>query len=263
MRCKGKVKIKGPDGRKRTKLCNTKLDDKAIFCPICGEPTQALKNELSAKRNWKKSWEAVKANLSKYLPFSIFIIFSALLINIVAFILTRENYWHLNLTMLFTVPLLLIPLSISDYEFTIRNYINNLKLYPLYLVFVLLNIVYFFLLKVICTGFLLNISIDAVLHIVRLIMVLYWLAIILPTPVAMAHKKLNVFKALRLSYIASAETRWQQFFLEIFIIGGIAIGAALAGLGLLVAIPLMYHAIIHYYHSLDDFDLFEAKTKKN
>jgi hypothetical protein len=263
MRCKGRIKVKGPDGKKRNKLCNNKLDRHAIFCPVCGEPTGALKNELSARKNWQQSWQKVKANLAKYLPFAIFFIFTAILINAAALYVTWGNYWLLNLAMLFTVPLLLIPLAITNYEFTIANYLKKLRFYHQYWLFVLINITYFFLLKVICTGFLINVAIDAILHIVRLIMVLYWLAIILPAPVLIAAKKMNAVKAIKISYIASAETRWQQFFLEIFIMIGIIIGAALAGLGLLVAIPLMFHVIIRYYWALNEFELFTPKRDEN
>jgi len=264
MRCKGKVKVKGPDGKKRNKLCNQKLAENAIFCPVCGEPTGALKNELSARKNWQQSWQKVKSNLGKYLPFSIFFIFTALLVNVAALYVTWGNYWLVNLAMLFTVPFLLVPLAINHYDFTISNYLKELRFYPQYWLFVLVSIVYFFLLKVICTGFLLNVAIDAILHIVRLVMVLYWIAIVLPAPVLIAAKRVNAVKAIRMSYVASAETRWQQFFLEILALLGIIIGAALAGLGLLVAIPLMYYAFISYYHALNELKLFEQnKTEED
>src|SRR6056297_2145681 len=122
MRCKGKTKVKGPDGKKRNKLCNQKLEEIAIFCPVCGEPTGALKNELSARLNWRQSWQKVRANLGKVLPFAIFIFFTALLVNAAALYATWGNYWLVNLAMLFTVPFLLIPLAITNYEFTISNY---------------------------------------------------------------------------------------------------------------------------------------------
>jgi len=111
--------------------------------------------------------------------------------------------------------------------------------------------------KIICTGYLLNIAIDPVLHIVRLVMVLYWIAIVVPAPVLMVRKSLNPIKAIIVSYKAGKETRWQQFFLAIRIVLVNVLGAAIVGLGLLVTIPLSYLQLEKYYSKMEEYELFE------
>ncbi|MBC8415879.1 MAG: hypothetical protein H8E11_05565, partial [Candidatus Cloacimonetes bacterium] len=79
----------------------------------------------------------------------------------------------------------------------------------------------------------------------------------LPSPILIARKKVNAFRAVALCYKASMETRWQQFFLVLQIASINVLGAALAGLGLLYSIPLSYVLIERYYQKLDDYRLFE------
>ena len=122
----------------------------------------------------------------------------------------------------------------------------------------MLNIIYFALLKIICTGYSLNIAVDPILHIVRLIMVLYWIAIIVPTPILMIRKKMNPISAIILSIKAGKETRWQQFFIAVFIFILNIVGTALVGLGLLVTIPLSYVLLERYYLQMDEFELFKT-----
>jgi len=68
---------------------------------------------------------------------------------------------------------------------------------------------------------------------------------------------MNPIKAVVSCYKASAETRWQQFFIVFRLFVMNVIGAVFAGLGLLVTIPFSYILIEKYYKSLDEFELFE------
>ena len=266
MKCKGKIKEKNRFGKMIKRTCGEKLSEHAIFCHVCGEPTNALSAPLSSKANWKETWIEFKGRKSKFYPFAIFIILTAfLLVGLSVYFgsgnFFDNNYLFINLFLLITVPLVLIPLSFkkenySNY-FTIKLFFLNLKHYPKFFLFTLINILYFFLMKIICTGYLLNIAIDPVLHIVRLVMVLYWIAIVVPAPVLMVRKSLNPIKAIIVSYKAGKETRWQQFFLAIRIVLVNVIGAAIVGLGLLVTIPLSYLQLEKYYSKMEEFELFE------
>jgi uncharacterized membrane protein len=163
--------------------------------------------------------------------------------------------------LLILVPFTLIPFgfkeNFTDEPFKISMYFQALKHYPKFFLLVLVNILYFLLLKILCTGYILGITIDPILHPVRFILVLYWIVITFPAVLLIVRKKMNPIKAVIVCYKASAETRWQQFFImfRLFIMN--IIGAAMAGFGLLITIPFTYILIEKYYHSLDEFELFD------
>ena len=269
MKCKGKIKEKTRSGRTIEKNCTAKLDEHAIFCSECGEPTDALSGPLSAKKNYQEAWKEFKQIKTKFYPFSIFMIFTAFLLILLSVLFSRslaesfniDHYLFVNLVLLILVPFVLVPFSFEPgflkEHFTISGYFKELKNYPKFFMLTLVYILYFALLKVLCTGFQLGIATDPILHLVRLVLVLYWITIMLPSPILIIRKKVNAFKAVVLCYKASAETRWQQFFLVLKIVFINIIGAALAGLGLLVTIPLSYVLIEKYYDNMDEFELFK------
>jgi len=262
MKCKGKFKEKTGSRKTIARTCNEKLEEHQIFCHKCGEPTEALAGPLSAKVNLKQVWNEFKTTKARFYPFSIFIILTAFLLIGLAVYFTRGNYFQTNLALLFIVPFALIPLSFEENfisnHFTINMFFGKLKYYPVFFLFTLINIIYFALMKIICTGYSLNIAVDPILHIVRLIMVLYWIAIIVPTPILMIRKKINPVSAIILSIKAGKETRWQQFYIAFFVFILNIVGAALIGLGLLVTIPLSYVLIERYYLRMDEFELFDS-----
>jgi len=269
MKCKGMKKEKTKNGKKIEVKCNTELDQHAIFCHVCGEPTGALSGPLSAKKNYKEVWNKFNANKSKYYPFAIFIILTSfLLIYLGVFFSDNlaesfkvDHYIFTNLMLLILVPFTLIPFSFEENflkkPFTISMYLKGLKYYPQFFLLVLVNILYFLVLKILCTGYLLGITVDPILHPVRLILVLYWITITFPTVFLIIRKKMNPIKAVISCYKASAETRWQQFFIVFRLFVMNIIGALLAGLGLLVTIPFSYILLEKYYMSLDEFELFD------
>ena len=274
MKCKGKIKEKTKKGRTVERDCNNKLTEYQIFCDKCGEPTGALSGPLSAKQNYKEAWDQFNKVKSKFYPFSIFIILTAFLLIGLGILFSKnlaeifkiEQYLFTNLMLLILVPFVFIPFGFKEdfviNHFTIGRYFRGLKYYPQFFLLTLVNILYFTLLKVICTGYKLGITIDPILHLVRLVLVLYWITIVFPSVILIIRKRVNAFKAIVLCYKASAETRWQQFFLVVRIFLYNVLGAALAGLGLLVTIPLSYVIIEKYYEKLDEFELFEKSRKK-
>lgn len=267
------MKCKGIDKREtrrhsKTIYCNTELHPHQIFCHVCGHPTAALKTDLSARQNLKDTLKNRKNENSRHLMLgvvlSLFFYISAAII----IFFTLDNYLLTNLVLLITVPVLLVPFAQKgDLTFTTFKKVF-FKFYPVYWVFVLMAEIYFFLLKVICAGYLLDIMIDPVLHIVRLIMVIYGIVCALPAILLIGEQKMCPFKALIVAIKSGYETRWQQFFtiFYVFVINAVGILALLAGL--LVSLPLSYQLIRNYYLRMVDYELFispnprlETRTK--
>jgi hypothetical protein len=240
--------------------CYKELEPNQLFCQECGEPTQVLVEELSAKRNWQETWGDFKNRKGENYPFAIFYVFALLLPLFLVTTFLLDSYFLTNMFLLIYLPLLFIPLAIPIMEerraVTIRSYFGNLKHYPRLFLFVLINLVYFFLLKVITT------SVDPILNIVRLIMVLYWLAIVVPYPHLLLRKDVNPFKGLKLVYIAGKETRWQQFFICVYLFFVNLLGLAMLGIGLLVTIPYSFAVIEKYYLQMAKLDLFALPGKE-
>lgn len=269
MKCKGKIKTVNSSGKVIYKKCNADLDEHAIFCDTCGEPTDALSTGLSAKKNFCESWNEFRIVKSRFYPFSIFILLTAFLLIILALFVSDEiamavplnEYMITNILLLFLVPLALIPFAMEanflHNPLTISQYFKALKYYPKYFMLTLYTILFFALLKILCAGYLLNITIDPILHPVRLILVLHWLTIMFPALLLVRRKNVSSFKALIMCYKASAETRWQQFFILLYILYVNVLGILALGAGLLVSIPLSFVIIEKYYHSLDEYELFE------
>lgn len=232
--------------------CNVSLDELQVFCYECGEPTGALRSGLSARQTIKKVWEEHNEVKSKSYTFAIFYFFVLLVPLAVIIALTVHNYYLHNLSLLIFLPLLFIPFAMAgdiSGRFTIKGYFNNIKFYPRYFIFILINILYFFIVKVITD------SVDPMLNIVRLILVLYWLAIVTPLPSLIGNSKIPFLKALKDIYRGSKETRWQQFFLLVFgALINIA-GLALIGLGLLVTVPFTFKFIDAYYRQMLKYKL--------
>jgi hypothetical protein len=67
---------------------------------------------------------------------------------------------------------------------------------------------------------------------------------------------MNPVKAIIKSYKASAETRWQQFFILIYLFLINVLGFATIA-GSLISIPLSYILIEKYYFAMNKFKLFD------
>ena len=256
MRCKG---INKSETKRlgKTQYCNETLHQHQIYCHVCGQATPALKTDLAASQNFSSTWQDHKKEYVKSLGLgSLLTLLFIIPLAILTYIF-RDNYWITNLVVLLIAPFLLIPFAQKE-DLTFSSYGSNLKYYPQFLLLVLIAEVYFFVLKVICTGFLLDIMVDPVLHIVRLIMVFYGIACALPVPVLMVEKKINPFKAIILSIKAGHETRWQQFFISIQILIANLAGAVCLLAGLLVSMPLSYKLIRNYYLQMEEYELFNS-----
>lgn len=173
---------------------------------------------------------------------------------------TQGRYWLNNGILLLLVPLALVPFAFSKESyaggFTILQFIRGLRYYPAYFLFVLVSLLFFLLLKIICTGFLLGLATDPILHLVRLILVLYWLAVIMPVPFLIVRRGMNPLRAIRTAYKAGEETRWQQFYLLLFALLANIAGLVLIVIGLLVSLPFAYYLLERYYQRMEEYELF-------
>lgn len=269
MKCKGMRKEKTKNGRKIDVRCNTELDKHAIFCKKCGHPTDALSGHLSAKMNYKEVWKKFKPIKSQYYSFSIFIILTSFLLIGLGIFFSKDlaesfkidHYIFTNLMLLILIPFTLIPFAFkenfTDNPFKIAMYFQALKYYPRFFLLVFVNILYFLILKILCTGYILGITIDPILHPVRFILVLYWITITFPAVLLIIRKNMNAIKSVITCCRASTETRWQQFFVVFRLFLMNIVGVAFAGLGLLITIPFTYILIEKYFQSMDEFELFE------
>jgi hypothetical protein len=269
MKCKAVVKEVTKNGRTIERKCNNPLSEEAIFCDKCGTATAALKTDLNAKKNWqavRENFVNLRAGFYKFNIFYLLLIFLPIVLSIVfqadlAAALNLDQHLFLNLALLFLVPLTLIPFAFEAENFaaafTIRNYLSKLKHYPAFFLFTLISILYFLLLKILCTGYLINLTVDPILHAVRQILVLYWITIMFPAPLVMMRQKVGAFRALVICYQASAETRWQQFFTTLYVALANFLGALIFGLGLLRSISFSYLLIERYYRKMREYKLFE------
>jgi hypothetical protein len=263
MKCKGSY-IEKKNGKKFEKKCGNELGEHTIFCDVCGKSTNALSTGLSAKNARKESWDKFKEIKSKSYPFGIFMVLTFLPIIAIFLKFGNNDYFISNLILLFIVPLFLIPFgnekNFAENPFWISEYFKNLKNYPKLWFFVLLNIIFFFVLKVLCTGFMLGVATDPILHIVRFILVLHWITIVLPAPLVIIRKKVSPINALIMCYKASAETRWQQFYIVLVVFFSNLIALGLLVFGMLVTVPYTYVLIEKYYMRMDEYGLFENKN---
>jgi len=261
MKCGNIIKVKSSSGKTNLITCNTNLSDSSLYCHECGCPTGILSADLSAKQNITGLWKVFLKNKIRFFPFCIFFILMIISPVTVAVYFTKDSYWLNNLILLITVPLFFIPFSMKEdflkNPFRIKQYITKFRHYPVYFQFTLVNMIYFLLLKIICTGFLIDQATDPILHLVRLILSIYWLVIVLPVPFILARESGNSIKAIHRSYKAGKETRWQQFFIFFFLILFNLGGLILLGLGLLITIPFSYILLEKYYLKMHEYNLFK------
>ena len=147
MKCLGIIKVKNKQGKQRTRVCGEKLSEHDIFCHSCGYPTNALSTELSARKSFTETWQIFKGIKSNSYMFAILMII-ILGLSIYLAILTSNNYLYNNLVLLVMVPFLVLPMAgkegFTKSFLTVGTYLKNLKYYPAFFLFVLINVLYFF-----------------------------------------------------------------------------------------------------------------------
>jgi len=251
----------------RCKHCNYQIKNSDLYCPKCRKKTQSIKENFLIWDTFKQSYKEIKESKNYSFTFNLFYaIITLIFLALLGFHYFSSNYssdltryLYENAIFLVFVPILLVPFGIQNVimEIGYGKELNShiFKIIPKYILFVLVNIVIFALFRFLCTG-------DHVLRLVRVILVLWWLAVLLPIPVMLTKYKMNLYKLIRLSLRAFEDLRWQMFFGYILIaVLNIAMIIPLF-LGYLRFGSLPYYALTKYVDKIDDNGLLKLSDKK-
>ncbi len=258
----------------RCKKCNARLAEHDLWCVFCGMVSPVIHTELSSMSSMKRTRKALKAKYSEMVPATGFSIIMGV-IPIAVLIWVFHNYIHTDGTsqflltlmakaLLFSLvaPFMLLPfsrISASDcYELKLSAILAQLKHYPRYFVFSLINAIFFVLIYLICFGFP-GFASDPILRLVWIVLLNYWAAIVAPAPVIMERMELNPLKAIALSYRHLHDVRWNTYLL-VLVLGILNILAfSLAIFPLLFTLPLSWFAIRDYTIRLEQYELFDYR----
>lgn len=250
----------------RCRHCNTQINNSDIYCPKCRKKTQSIKENFLIWTYFKESLEEVKNPKNYSFGFNLFyavitFIFVALL-GLHFFNFNYSNDWlrYLveNVIYLVFVPILLVPFGTQNvimeigYGKELNGYIR--KVLPKYMLFVLVNIIIFSLFKFLCMG-------DSVLRLVRVILVLWWLAVLVPIPVMLTKYKQNLYKLFRISLKGFEDLRWQMFLGYVLILLTNIIMIIPLFLGYLRYGTLPYLAINKYVEKVDENEVLDEFLK--
>lgn len=244
------------------KSCKNKLDKLEIYCSKCGTPTETFKSLFKLKDILSSAYTTTKSSKNYSASICIFIfLFSILPIIVITFLsnlnltLTYwQNYLLSNLIYIAFIPISLVFLTLnhndSETKYSFKNYLKNFSFYPRFLFLIFLSSTYFFILKIICQG-------DPILNLVRLVLVLWGLAIALPIPLLIVNNNESVIKLAYKAYLAGKYTRWQQFSLVIIlsIINFIAIIPL--GFGLIYSLPFTANTLKELNQRHNNFNLYD------
>jgi len=248
----------------KCKKCKSEISEFDIFCKKCGTETDLLSKGLSSKYNKKKTAEELKPIRNNYYSLSMFLTITIIFPILILLFLSKNNHLIISLTAIIFIPFILILITRKggflqkDKKFTIKEYLGLLSNYPKFMIFVIYNVLYFYILTFVCTAKpLLNYAYDPILNLVWLVMFFYWFAVIVPAPGLIAHKNYSPFKAVVASYIKGKETRWQQFFTFFHIVIDILFGIVTFGFGFMTSIPHIILLLDNYFYQMDKYRMFE------
>ena len=246
----------------RCRHCNAQIKNSDLYCPKCRKKTQSIKENFLIWNTFKESYQEEISEKNYNFKFNLFfagvIFIFILLLGFHYFSFDYSSDWTRylveNAIFLVFVPILLVPFGIQNvimeigYGKDLNGYI--LKILPKYFVFVLVNILIFSLFKFICIG-------DPVLRLIRVILVLWWLAVLVPMPVMLNKYSLNLYKLFKLSLKGFEDLRWQMFFAYIIILIINILMIIPLFLGYLRYGSLPYHAINKYVEKVDENEILD------
>jgi hypothetical protein len=246
----------------RCQHCNEKLAPHDLWCIKCGKRTEALSKELSAVKSLKETWKKYKPVKGHNLPVGIIatltgIIPLAVLIWILNFALPDMPVWQLTtmnaVIWTFFIPVLLVPFkvicSIDDEKVSTLGFFTSFKSYPNYFFLTFLSVLFYVIIFFLCKG-------DPILNLVWLVLVLYWIAIVMPVPVLMMSYSINAWKAVKMSYKHGGDVRWNIFLMVLILAIINAIAAVLFVIGLAITVPFTWFAIRDYVYKMIELEVF-------
>ncbi|MFO7660240.1 MAG: hypothetical protein R6V77_04945 [Candidatus Cloacimonadaceae bacterium] len=168
------------------------------------------------------------------------------------FLALHTVIWTIFLPVMF-VPFRAVCKS-DSYKIDVRDYFSSFKSYFRYLMFSLISVLFYLAIFLICQG-------DPILNLVWLVLVLYWVAIVLPVPVIMERFNLNAFKAVKLSYKYLGDLRWNVFLMALILTVANFLAILLLVIGLAVVLPFTWFAIRDYVDKLIENEVIEKKAE--
>jgi len=251
----------------KCQYCNGKLAIHDLWCVNCGKRTDVISKDLSAISSLKLSWAKYKSVKGKNLPVGILSVLIGILP--IYFLLWAFNFttpdlpvWQVlmirNIAWLLIIPMTLVQFTQickrDDYILSVKDYLAAFNTYFKYILFILVSVVYYLVIHFICQG-------DPILNLVWLVLVVYWITVILPCPILMERFKINVFKAIRLSYKDAGDIRWNLFLMIILLFSLNFIATVLFIIGLAITLPFSWFAIRDYVDKLIDYEVFQYVEK--
>lgn len=246
--------------------CSEKLASHDLWCLKCGKRTDLVSKDLSALKSLNQSWENYKKVKGRNLPVGIWaaltgIIPMGVLLWILNYLLPEAPTWKFltisSILWLFFLPIVFVPLSAvckkDNYNIDVKDFLGSFSQYFKYLVFTLISVLYYIAIFYICIG-------DPILNLVWIVLILYWIAIVIPVPVIMERFKCNSLKAIILSYKHAGDLRWNIFLMGIVLTLANVLAALLLIVGLAITIPFTWFAIRDYVDKMIEFEIFENKV---
>ena len=190
------------------KSCKQPIDNLEVYCTSCGLPTKNFKEQFSVGAILRAGKEIADKDIhypiGQPIGVMLFLLIVVYVFNFDVLPMTSlMNYVLLNISLILVTPLLLLntkPFSSNQP----RQYLRLALLTALL-------VLYFFVLKLVCQG-------DPILNLVRLVLVLWGLAIAFPVFYLLSVRAGNVFSLIERGYVAGKYLRWQQFSL-VFVLG--------------------------------------------
>jgi len=254
------------------KHCNTRLANHDVWCVNCHRQSGLIKNELSAWQSLKNTWTAFTPYRGMNVPLAVPAI-------VMGLIPVAILIWLLNTNLIFTADTALqlilslvtkslvfsifIPFALigfqavcarPDYQAGKASIAQSFRAYPRYLMFSLMNCLYFVLIYLICFGFP-GFGSDPILRLVWIVLVNYWIAVILPVPVLMERRALGFWPALKLSYRHFHVVRWNLYLMVLILFALNSLAGLLLIVPLAITLPFSWYAIRDYTDLLLEYEL--------
>ncbi len=256
----------------RCRHCNTRRAEHDVWCPNCQRQSSLVKNELSAMRSLKATWANYKPNISINVPLAV----PAIILGIIPLLIV---VWLLNTSLILpmdTTPKLLLNLLIKStlvsmfLPFTLLGFravcalegyqagkpglFLAFKAYPRYLLFSVINCLYFVVIYLICFGFP-GFGSDPILRLVWIVLVNYWAALILPVPILMEDREMSFRDAFTLARRHFGVVRW-NIYLMVLVLAALNLVATLVLIvPLAITIPFTWYAVRDYTRTLLEYEL--------
>ena len=248
------------------KSCRKKVDDIDIYCLGCGFPLDRFKQQFSLKKIIKQTNDSTRNQTNTNFLYNVVLgVILAVVICVTSFKIispsTIINYIVQNALIILIAPFFMLQLAIvKEDKKTDISISQTLRHYPRLLLFTFWVALYFFFLKFICEGFFISFA-DPILNLVRLVLVLWGLAIVFPVPMLIIrYEDTPVLKLILKGYIAGKYLRWHQFSL-IVMLGTMSIVSCLfVFLFFPTNIRFTTHLMNIWYKKQEEFKLYDRKS---